>query len=106
MEALLKFRVDLSRVAVALERIAIAVERISPPIETQPIPDRAGLSDLRSTDPQKVTPINEALSHFAEEHRVMPNSEAFIASIMQYEDRITDVYGPEAPLELPWNKAA
>ena len=114
MPALINFPIDLGRTASALEqanklllRIAEALDRIAPPpLAARGKQYQAQLSDLRYTDHQSTAPIREELGRFAEEHSVAINSEAFLNSIIQYERDIGAVYGAEAILELPWNKAA
>lgn len=111
--AFLQFSIDLARTATALERIGDelirireAVERVSPAIGDKPTPVVAGLSDLRSTDPNTVGRITRELELFAENHNVMLNSESFINAIMSFEREVESAYGGDAIRELPWNKAA
>jgi len=113
MPALINFPIDLGRTASALEqmnrylaRIAEALERLAPPLPERGKQYQAQLSDLRYTDHQSTEPIREELARYAQEHSVAINSEAFLDSIIQYEHDIASVYGKEAILELPWNKAA
>jgi hypothetical protein len=113
MDALFKFPVDLSRTAAALEgihsclsRIANALERLSPEVQPHPDPYKAGLQDLRRTDQSTIHQVQEELAVFAANANVAINSEAFIRAIIEYERNIAEVYGKEAILELPWNKAA
>jgi hypothetical protein len=93
-----------------LFRIAEALDRIAPPplyaAGFERTPYKAGLKDLRYTDGVSASPIREELARYAEEHSVQLDSEAFLNSIIDYERDIASVYGSEAILELPWNKAA
>lgn len=111
--ALFSFTLDLTRTADALDRVAAelklareALERLAPPLAEPATPELAKLSDLRSTDPHTIAPITQDLEEFAREHNVVIHSEAFIDSIMRFEREVSDVYGPEAVLELPWNRTA
>jgi len=114
MLPLIAFPIDLTRTAAALTginknlvRIADALDRLAPPLpDSDRKPYQAGLSDLRYTDQKSIIPIREELARFAEEHAVAIDSEAFLNSIIQYERDVAQVYGQEAILELPWNKAA
>jgi len=113
MQSLIQFPIDLSRTAAALERIADtlsgirdALNRLAPCLPEQPEPVAATLSDLRSTAPQVVGRIRQELDIFAQERNVQLNSDAFLASVVQYEKEVADFYGPQAIMELPWNKAA
>lgn len=112
---LINFPIDLSRTAAALEGIhaqlasvARALERLSPapPSLDNRKPYVAGLGDLRYTDVPTVQNIREELKVYAEEHALQMDSERFLDSIIKYERDIMDTYGPNAILELPWNKAA
>jgi hypothetical protein len=113
MAPLVQFPIDLSRTATALEgihaqlsRVADTLERLAPapPIADPPRP--ATLSDLRRTDPTSLSQIRSELQTFAENNGVIIDSEAFLQSIMKYEQDVAETYGPEAISELPWNKAA
>jgi hypothetical protein len=111
--ALIELHPDLTRTADALEsirealwRIMLALERLSPPIPAAPEPYQAKLSDLRRTDPATLSRVRSALEQYADNERLVVNSDAFLASVKQYEQQIAEVYGEEALLELPWNKAA
>jgi hypothetical protein len=114
MNQLINFPVDLSRTAAALEgvflhlsRIADALERLAPvPQIPTSDPYIAGLSDLRRTDPQTVEKVKAELGQFAWNIDAVVGSERFLASIMEYERQVAEVYGREAISELPWNKAA
>lgn len=115
MPPLISFPIDLARtgtalesIAVLLDRIAGALERLSPPPPplSTAAPYKAGLGDLRYTDAKTVSNIREELAGYAQEHSLAMDSELFLNSIMQYERDIVTAYGPNAILELPWNKAA
>jgi hypothetical protein len=112
--ALINLPIDLGRTAAALEdiasvlsKISVALERLAPepPLFTS-APHIAGLSDLRRTDPDTVGKIQSELEVFAQNQNVVINSEAFLNSIIKYEQDVAQAYGDDAVAELPWNKAA
>jgi exonuclease VII small subunit len=114
MAPLINFPIDLGRTASALEkavkelsRIADCLERIAPALaDSQTAPYQAGLSDLRRTNEDSLQAVRDELSTFAQNANVVLDSDAFFQSIVTYEKQIAEAYGPEAILELPWNKAA
>lgn len=113
MTPLVSFPIDLTRTAAALEsitaqlsRITAALERLSPPLPEGGTPYRAGLSDLRRTDPESVSKVKDELRLFAENNNIVLDSESFVRGIIEYERQLASYYGAEALNELPWNKAA
>jgi hypothetical protein len=97
---------ELAVISTLLSRITLALERLSPEIP-EAYPSRpATLSDLRDTSISRVNQVKSALDLYAAEHGVVVNSDLFIRSIKDFERQVIDAYGPEAILDLPWNKAA
>lgn len=91
----------LSRIADALDRLA------GPPLRaSRGAPYKADIADLVRPDAQMAEAIHREFELFAQNANVQLDSEAFLKSIIEFEKQVMEVYGPEAILELPWNKAA
>lgn len=97
-----------AEVIAILSRIADALERLAGPMPTArgTVQYKADLKDLIQPESETADAINHELELFANNANVQIDSEAFIKSIIEYEKQVMDVYGKDAILELPWNKAA
>lgn len=93
----------LERQCIAQEKMAAAFERLSPILPDYPSPYKAGIKDLIDVSPGRVQDRTDALEDFADRNQVLPQSDAFRAKVMEYEDAVKKEYGQEAVDCLPWN---
>lgn len=83
---LVEFHVDVGRIADALEKIVYLLEKlVIPPLPADVKVAQATLDDLHIVTPEDTARMKEDQMRFAAIHRVVPNSEAFDAAVLDWE---------------------
>lgn len=83
---LFEFHADVARVANALDRIVFLLEKlvIAPPPRDVRV-EKATLDDLHVIEPEEIARMQAERERFAEMHRVVPGSEAFVDDLFAWE---------------------
>lgn len=91
---LFEVHVDLSRIGDALEKIVFLLEKlVFPPLPADVRITQATLDDLRIVTPEETERMAAERQRFAEIHRVVPGSEAFDASLLDWEAEQKELHG-------------
>jgi hypothetical protein len=100
---LLEVTANLQTINTLLERIAIALERIAgPAIQPPSPPQQSTLRDYTVFDDEELARAKQASETFAAQNMLVPGSPAYLKAVVDFEELVREMSGPNAVDSLPW----